>query len=77
MLTNIKASYFIKVIFGCLDEKKKLKVVKYNKSIKNILDLSLLHYRLFSKRYIIYESNGKGKEYNRYNQLIYEGEYLI
>ena len=76
MLTNVKASYFMKVIFGYLDEKKKLKVAKYNKSIKNILDLSLMHYRLFSTRYIIYEANGNGKEYNKNDKLIYEGEYL-
>ena len=34
MLKNIKSSYFIKIIFVFLDEKQKLKLVKYNKSIQ-------------------------------------------
>ena len=29
-----------------------------------------------SERYIIYESNGKGKEYNEFGELEFEGEYL-
>ena len=42
---------------------------------KNI-DISIINYKFFSKRYIIYESSGIGKEYYGYADAItYEGEY--
>ena len=42
-----------------------------------ILNISLINYKFFSERYIIFEKNGKGKEYNKYNDtLVFEGEYL-
>ena len=41
------------------------------------MNISLINYQFFSGRYIIYESNKKGKEYNGENDiLIYEGGYL-
>ena len=39
------------------------------------MDINITNFRLFSRRYIKYEPNGKGKEY-RYNNLIFEGEYI-
>jgi len=45
--------------------------------MQNILDISLINYKIFSGRYIIFEKNGTGKEYDGYNdKLIFEGEYL-
>ena len=76
MLDNVKLSYFLKLIFSCFDEKKKLQLIKYNKSLKNEIDITILNYKLFSKRYIIYEANGKVKLYNKYDIIIYEGKYL-
>ena len=77
MLKNIKSTYFIKNIFLYVHEKQKLKVVKYNKSLQKNIDISIINYKLFSGRYIIYESSGIGKEYNYYDDsLAYEGEYL-
>ena len=35
-----------------------------------------MNYKLFSGRYIIYEKDGKVKEYNYNDVLIFEGEYL-
>ena len=59
-----------------MDYKVKLKIVKYNKSLQNLLNLSLFDY-IFNGRYIIYETKIKGKEYNFYNgRLMFEGEYL-
>ena len=41
------------------------------------MDISLINYKFFSDRYIIFEKNGKGKEYDNYNDsLVFEGEYL-
>ena len=72
----IKSSYFIKIIFSFIDDKTKLKIVKYNKSFQNELNINLINYKVFSKRYIIYDSNGKGKEYDSYDDsLIFEGSY--
>ena len=44
--------------------------------MQNILDISLINYKNYSDRYIIYGKNGKGKEYNYDDKLVFEGEYL-
>ena len=77
MLQNIKSSYFIKMIYTFVEEAQKLKFIKYNKSMQKNLDISIINYKFFSGRYIIYESNGIGKEYTGINnKLIYEGGYF-
>ena len=77
MLKKSKSIYFIKRLFTFVDEKNKLDIIKYNKNMQNILDICLINYKFFSDRYIIFEKNGKGKEYNNYNDtLVFEGEYL-
>ena len=41
------------------------------------LNISIINYKFYSGRYVIYESNGIGKEYNGENgALVFEGEYL-
>ena len=58
-------------------KKKKLKVLKYNKRLQNKIDITLNNYKFLSGRYIVYESNNKGKEYDGYtNDLLFEAEYL-
>ena len=77
MLQNIISSYFIKLIYTFVEEVQKLRLVRYNKSIQKNLDISIINYKLFKGNYIIYESNGIGKEYYGYDEtLIFEGEYL-
>ena len=76
MLKNIKSTYFSKIVFSYLEEKIKLKMVKYNKAIQKLLNIKSINYRIFSRKYIIYEPNGKGKEYNYDDDLLFEGEYL-
>ena len=76
MLENIKSLYFIKLIFSFVHEGSKLAIANYNKNLQNKLGLKLLNYKIFAGRYIIYDSNGKGKEYNYEDELIFEGEYL-
>ena len=76
MLEHINSIYFRKIIFSFLEEKTKLKVIKYNKTIQNLININLLNYKISSSRYIFYETNSKGKEYNILGKLIYEGEYL-
>ena len=62
MLKNVKASFFLRVLFSCIDEKQKLELIKYNKNLQETLNIRLINYKYFSKRYIIFESNIKGKE---------------
>ena len=76
LLENIKAIYFIKIIFNHLDENVKLKTIKYNRKLQNILNVNLINYKFLSGRYIIYDSKGKGKEYlGIIEYLLFEGEY--
>ena len=77
MLKNIKSKYITKILFLYLDEERKLKLVKYNKSLQKNIGISIINYKLFTGKYIIYESNGFGKEYNyKNNKFLFEGEYL-
>ena len=76
MLKNIKSKYILKELLTYTQIKKKLEIIKYNKSIQNILDIDLIYYKTFSQRYFIGEKNGKGKEYDFDDNLIFEGDYL-
>ena len=58
MLKNIKSDFFNKILFSYIDEGPKLKLIKCNKSLQNILNKSIINYKYFSRKYIIYESNG-------------------
>ena len=73
---NIKSSYNLKNLFSFLDEKTKLKLIKYNKNLQKKLNISLINYKLFSERYIIFDKSGKGKEYSYNGILLFEGKYL-
>ena len=77
LLGNIKSIYFYRILFLHLNEKIKLKVIKYNKKLQKNIDIKLINYKFYSERYIIYETKFKGKEYDGYNNnLVFEGEYL-
>ena len=73
----IKSAYFQKIIFSYLNEETKLKIAKYNKNLQKKLGINIINYKLFSGRYIVFENNGRVKEYNSYDDnLLFEGEYL-
>ena len=78
MLVKIKSKYISRILFSYLDEKIKLKIIKYNKKLKNNIDIKLIKYKFYTEKYIIYEDKYKGKEYDGYdnNNLVFEGEYL-
>ena len=78
MLDLIKSYYFTKTFFSYVDERQKLKIVKCTKSLQKRLDITLLNYKFFKGKYIIYENetNRKGREYDQNDILVYEGEYL-
>ena len=52
-LKNIKSEYTIKILFFHLDEKIKLKLIKYDKNLQNIIDINLNNYKFFTLFYII------------------------
>ena len=76
-LENSKIYFFVEILFSHLNEKRKLKIINYNKRIQNILDINIINYKIFYGKYIEYEPDGNVKEYDmNYDHLIYEGEYL-
>ena len=77
LLEKIKSIFFSRILFSHLDEKIKLKLIKYNKSLQYKIDIKLINYKFYTGKYIIYETNIKGKEYDGYTDvLLFEGEYL-
>ena len=77
LIKNIKLIFFIKRLFSFMNEKNKLKILQYNKNLQETIDIRLINYKFYSGRYIIYDTNEKGREYNGNNdELIFEGEYL-
>ena len=77
MLKNIKSIYFSQIIFSFFEDKRKLELVKYNKSLQKILNISIINYKFLSGKFIKYETKNKGIEYHENGVLmIYEGEFL-
>ena len=77
LLKNIKSKYILMEVLSNLNEKNKLDIFKYNKRIQNIINININNYKFFSGRYIEYETNTEGREYNGYNDyLVYEGGIL-
>ena len=61
MLQKIRATYFYKKIFIHIDDKIKLDLLKYNKSLQKQLDISLNDYRIFSGNISYTKEKEKGK----------------
>ena len=75
-MKNINSSYIKKHIFSILNDKIQLKLILYNKKLQNNFDINIINYKIFSGKYKIIDKNGKGKEYNIFNdEIIFEGEY--
>ena len=76
LLLQIKSKLIFNKLFSNLNLKTKLKVIKYNNILKNKLNFNIDNYKNYSGRFIEYESNGRGKEYDFSHNLLYEGEFL-
>ena len=77
MLENIKSVFFQRIVFSQLNDERKLKLVKYSKTLQNRFHLNLINYQIFSSRYIIYEAENKGKQYDiGTDGILFEGDYL-
>ena len=75
MLENIRSKYIVKLILNNIDGKRKLIIVKYNKSIKLNLDIKFFDYMAYCGKYIKYISESKVEEYDFEDNLLFEGEY--
>ena len=76
-MEEIKSFLILKKVFSYINEEIKLKLIKYNKNIQNKINIKLINYKLFTGKYIIYETKNKVKEYNANNEaLLYEGYFL-
>ena len=76
MLDNINSMYIIKFLLSFMEDGVKLNLIRYNKSLQNKIDINLMNYKRFARKYLIYDCK-KWKEYDILtNKLIYEGEYL-
>ena len=53
LIENIKSIYFIKILFSHMNEKNKLKLLKYNKNLQDTMDIKLINFKFYSGRYII------------------------
>ena len=77
MLKKINSIYFLEDVFSYLKEALILKIIKYNEDFQNKLDRNINNYRIYSSgKYILFDQNRKGKEYNYNGDLLFEGEYL-
>ena len=77
IINNIKSKFCIKIIFSFVDEGTKLKLINYNKNLQNKLNIGLINYKIFTKKYIIIDKKGIGEEYAFLDDdLEFKGEYL-
>ena len=76
-MKKIKSSFILAKIFYYINFRSKFKIIIDNKRIQKTLKINLTDIKRQSGKYIVGERNGKGKEYNSYNDnLLFEGEYL-
>ena len=47
----LKNDYFLQKVFNHLEQKKLLNIIKYNKTIQNILDININNYKKYSEIY--------------------------
>ena len=66
---NIKADYFLVKVFNNLEKKKILTIVKYNKNIKNRINININDYKEYSEKYSSIEIEIKPVK-NKYGQFI-------
>jgi len=77
MLEHIKSKYILQIIFSSITDERKLHLVKSNKKLNERLNIDLIDYKNLMGKYFIGQKNGKGKEYNIFNdKLIFEGDYV-
>ena len=51
MFKNLKSDYFLQLLFNNLLKKKSLEIIKYNKELKNRINISIKDYKEYSEMY--------------------------
>ena len=78
MLEKIKSKFFLRMLLFSLDERVKLKLVQYNKRLQKEININIINYKIFSGRYIVYDTKENGAEYSNYDdKIIFKGEYFL
>ena len=67
---NVKNNYFLQIIFNILLKKKSLDIIKYNKNIKNRINISINDYKEYSGIYSSIEIEIKPDK-NKYGKFIH------
>jgi len=60
-MLEIKSSYILKIIFSNINEKSKLNIIRYNKTLQNKLDINIMNYKIFGRKYFIADKMEKMK----------------
>ena len=79
MIDEIRAKGILQIIFSYLNDKTKLYVINYNKTLYNKLEIDIEFVKKISGKYRKSRLKGKdvGKEYSLEDDvLIFEGEYF-
>ena len=65
---NLKNDYFLRNVFNNLLKKKSLDIVKYNKNIKNRINININNYKEYSEKYssIEIEINPFNDDYGKF-----------
>ena len=66
---NIKADYFLEKVFNNLEKKKTLNIVKYNKNLKNRINININDYKEYAEKYSSIEIEIKPVS-NKYGKFI-------
>ena len=53
LIKNIKSNDVYQNLFSYMNEKRKLKLIKYNNNLKSKIDITLNNYKFYNKKYII------------------------
>ena len=69
ILNNIKADYFLKKVFNYFEKKRTFNIIKYNKNIKNRIDINIKDYKEYSEKFSSIEIEIKPVD-NKYGQFI-------
>ena len=76
MINNVKSRLILQKIFSFIYSERNLNIIRFNKKLQNKFNITIDNFKKSCKKYKIGERTGKGKEYNLYDILIFEGEYL-
>ena len=77
MLKNIKSINILRKNFSLLNEKRKLKLIRYNKNLQSSNGINILNYMYYKEaKKIGYTKHGIMKDYNDEGKLRFEGKYV-